>query len=246
VLVLSISPDDWHGNVLEEVGYLSETCTLVVWRDPSTRERSLEGQFRGDQFAGARLQATGPTPVELHRAASPDCSVGGRWKRFSHPSWPITFDYPSTWFLSATQDQIFLACPSTDQLRWGMESIYFDQGAGPDSLTDAPATYADGFQRIGRRWWWKTSSEPCSDSGGPAVCAPARQVRRSGMQVVGAEVCGERVCEMDVLFLKSSWWVRVSSRGLGDFEPPEPGASDRLSFDGDGVFERVMRSIRPR
>ena len=220
-------------------------------------------------IAGRRLVGTRehparpPVTVSLRIVPAMDCSGSGTWRRFVSARWPITFDYPASWRLAEDGDDIVIECPDAGSLAWGGAPIWFQLGRDRKNvLADdgRRGTRIDSFVSFGNDQWLigeNCEERPPDDLG--AFCGVARQSRWRGMTVLqgsagehrryrpGAGYVGQGGGIMSYAFLIGDTWVRIHSADT-------PVSLDKLRlrsagpvlFDGDGVTERMVRSIRLR
>ena len=212
-----------------------------------------------DRLEGIRTDVSGAKEeVRLHQSTAVDCSGAGAWRTFRSDEWPITFSYPSSWRLSEHdygfggehEFGIELTCPDPARLSRGGFSITLVRGTGE------PEDFRFVRTDSGR---WMIGGRDCVDATPtdlPLGCAFARSGRRFGMTVLqgsagehrlyrpGGGYVGQGPGILSYLFTFGSDWVTLDSQ-----DPPawdlgnKPGP---VLFDGDGVTERLVRSIRPR
>lgn len=213
-------------------------------------------------LVGAREHPAGPpTPVSLRVVPALDCSGSGAWRTFASARWPITFTYPASWRLAEDGDSIVVECPDAARLAWGGAPISFHLGHGrEDVLADdgRRGTRIDGFISFGGDQWLIGDSceeRPPDDLG--VFCNVARQSKWRGMTVLqgsagehrryrpGAGYVGQGGGVMSYVFVIGDTWVAIESRdtpaSIDDLGSPGP-----VLFDGDGVTERVVRSMALR
>ena len=93
------------------------------------RDDDCDVQFEGRRrFGGSvwqvRIESTGHVtgtrrltdgriePFVFNVVPKTACDGAGEWRTFSDPAWPITFDYPASWKLTADHDDVNIECPS--------------------------------------------------------------------------------------------------------------------------------------
>ncbi len=246
-------------------GQLSDDCEVhLTERGAIGREAAtwVIGFTTDNQLAGARReeQSSASVPITLRMVAPIDCSGRGTWRRFSSDRWPITFEYPVSWRLEERSDGLVLQCPDPGRLAFGGAPIHVEVGAGAGEAVQTEdgrrGTRIGGFLRLtGDQWWY--GYDACEEVPRRLFCEQARRSTRRGMTVLQASVGEDRLYRpgggyvgqgpgvLRYAFLLRDSWVTVDSQ-----DPPDwldtihtPGP---VIFDGDGVTERMVRSIRPR
>jgi hypothetical protein len=216
----------------------------------------------GQGLVGTREHPTRPpATVSLRIVPATDCSGSGAWRTFASARWPIAFDYPASWGLAENSDDVVVECPDVASLARGGAPIWFRLGQGrEDVLADdgRRGTRIDRFISLGNDQWLigETCEERPPDDLG-VFCRVARQSKWRGMTVLqgsagehrryrpGAGYVGQGGGIMSYAFLIADTWVVIHSHdtpaSIDDLGSPGP-----VLFDGDGVTERMVRSIRLR
>jgi hypothetical protein len=241
-------------------GTLTNDCQLRL-RDSS------DGVWRLRFVAGQRLVGTRefsarpPTAVSLRVVPAMDCSGRGAWRTFASPRWPITFDYPASWRFAESGNDLVVECPDAARLAWGGAPIWFRLGEGRENIVAADGrrgTRIDAFMTFGNDEWLigDTCEERQPDDLG-VFCTVAKRSTWRGMTVLqgsagedrryraGAGYVGQGGGIMSYAFLIGDIWVRIHSQDA-------PASIDALGspgpvlFEGVGVTERIVRSIKLR
>lgn len=191
------------------------------------------------------------------------CEGEGEWRTFSSPDWPITFDYPASWKVTADEDDVNLECPSVASLARGGSFLTFERGRFPPP--DAIAIQTDAF--IDPYWFvrraggdWRVKDVECDVEAAPAAddpCYPARRSERHGMTVLQGAAGEHRLYRTGVgylgqgggilryLWILDDRWVSLDSTSWSHYDDVGRQGGPVL-FDGDAVGDRVVRSVRPR
>src|SRR5688572_20609175 len=147
----------------------------------------------GVDITGTRRLADGRSePVAFKVVPETTCDGGGEWRTFSAPGWPITFEYPASWKLTADQDDINIECPSLTRLAIGGSFLTFERGRFPPPGTKPDSPIAEEFNEP---YWffrrpgdvWRVKDGQCDpEAPRPQAddCAPARNSQRNGMTVL--------------------------------------------------------------
>ena len=214
----------------------------------------------GRQVAGTREHPAGlSSAVSLRKISALDCSGRGAWRTFKSPAWPITFDYPASWRLVESGNDILLDCPDARSLALGGQEIWFRRGQGrEDSVANngRRVTRIDGFVSFENNQW--LAGDTCEDRPDDLglSCEVARQSRWRGMTVlqgltgehrlyrVGHGYIGQGGGMTRYAFLVGDAWLRIFSHA----PPVSIGAAGPgpVVFDGNSVTARIVRSIRRR
>jgi hypothetical protein len=219
-------------------------------------------KIAGRRVVGTRADRAGVSrPVSLQIVPATDCSGRGPWRSFSSPRWPITFSYPASWRLAEEGDHIVLQCPDAASMAWGGAPIWFQRGQGREAVVardGRKASRIDAFLTFGDDRWLvgETCDERAADDLG-VFCTVARQSVWRGMTVLqgaagehrlyraGGGYVGQGGGIMAYAFLLGETWVAVQSHdtpaSYDDLGSPGP-----VLFHGDGVTERLVRSIKVR
>lgn len=191
-------------------------------------------------ITGTRRLADGRTePLAFNVVPETQCDWKGDWRTFSAPDWPITFEYPASWKLTADQDDINIECPSVSHLAVGGSFLTFERGRFPPSNTKPGAEVGEEFNEP---YWffrrpgdvWRVKDGRCdpqaprgSRSGlGPRGsgleepdvddCAPARRSERNGMTVLQGAAGEHRLYRPGVGYLGQGGGIARYLWILGD------------------------------
>ena len=254
-------------------GTMTEPCSIrfeeVDYDSRATGAWAIT--FANDRLSGVRTDASGAREVvTLRPSAEVDCSGTGPWRAFRSDQWPITFSYPSSWRLSEHdygfggehKFGIQLTCPDPARLSSGGFSITLVRGTGFKPFETETGRKGE---RVNIRFFrarpgpWMVGDEECVEATAtdlPFRCAFARTAQRFGMTVLQGSVGEHRLYRpgggyvgqgpgiLRYAFLLDDEWVTLDSE-----DPPAWDLDDKpgpARFDGDGVTERIVRSIRPR
>lgn len=247
-------------------GVVAPDCSFQLTELDSMRRKTGTWvlRFTAGRLEGSRTDAVSGiiSGIVLEWAPEVDCSGRGAWRTFRSSSWPITFSYPANWQLSEDADGLELLCPSPDRLIYSDgRAITIERGVGfrtavtRDGRTGTAAGFF--FVRFPPRPWMIGDYDWCATEGpGGPGCYGTRTGRRFGMTVVqgsGGEdrlytrygYVGQGWGNITYLFVHGTRWVTLQSHDLPEWsaETERPGPA---RFDGTGVTERIVRSIRPR
>ena len=244
---------------LSMIGSLTPDCQLQledasggVWRLRFVGENRLDGTVE---------RSPGDTaPVSLTFAPPKDCSGRGPWRKFSSADWPVTFEYPASWRLAESEDGIVIECPDAGNLAWGGSAIRLRAGRGREAVVTEEGDHGTtvGTFVSFRPGEWLAGE--CRDGDEHTLfCNPARKSVWRGMTVLqgsggenrhyragGGGYVGQGSFIMSYAFLlRGDRWVSIDSQ-----DPPDSidrmFSSGLVIFAGDGVTERLVRSIRPK
>jgi hypothetical protein len=256
-------PDRWKPTdvgtrtVVNVDGTLAPDCAMQM-QDPDS------GAWRLHFATPERLEGTlerpdGRSTLSLRVVPATDCGAGGAWRTFRSPAWPITFDYPASWRLAEQDSSAVIACPSAEKLAWGGSAIWLTRGRGREAfVTDdgRSGTSIGLFATFGNGEW--LVGQACDESDPGLLCGPARRSEWRGMTVLqgpagedrryragGGAYLGQGAGTMAYLFLMRDAWVEIQSQDTPD-SITAMGTAGPVIFDGDGVTERLVRSIRPK
>ena len=184
----------------------------------------------------------------------------GHGDMYVSSTWPVTFEYPGAWQVSDVDDSLIFDCPDPIKLIWGGVDIRMKRGTGTGERVNTPRGPGVEFEKfflLGRDWFAGDSCRKEADPLNPFPCLRARQSTTNGMTVIQSELpmesrrggvigyLGQGAPPVQYLFLRQDAWVIV--RGAPDESadsfPEGPGP---VLFDGDGILQRIVRSIRPR
>ena len=244
-------------------GVVAPDCSFQLNEIDSTRR--ITGtwvlRFTAGHFEGTRTDAASglTSRIVLQHAPDVDCSGREAWHQFRSARWPITFSYPANWQLTEDDDGIELLCPSPDRLVYDGRPISLERGVGfKRTVTDAGrkgTTAGRFFVRYPPAPWLVGDYECGEGRAWMLKCQPARTGRRFGMLVLqgsGGEdrqysrrgYVGQGGGSIVYLFARGNQWVTLHSHDTPAWDlDDQPGPA---RFDGDGVTERIVRSIRPR
>ena len=215
-----------------------------------------------DRLEGTRtdLRSSETLPIALRRTDPVDCSGKGPWRTFRSDRWPITFSYPAGWHASES-DSLEIVCPDPGQLAWGGFPIILEQGAGFEPaapINGNPPQRVGEFLRFGSGTWMRASDDECDPMELIVTrCSTARAARRLGITIVQANGGEDRIYRpgggyvgqgggtIVYLLVAGTRWVQIVSHDLPDWSD-EIDRGGPARFDGTGITERMVRSIRPR
>ena len=222
-----------------------------VWRVRFTTSQQVQGTR---EHAGVSLA------VSLQVASSVDCSGRGLWRRFDSPGWPIAFEYPESWRLAESGDIITIECPDAASMAFGGRPITLQLGRGEASIvTDdgRPGRRIGRFVTLGKNEW--LIGEYCEEREVDFPgCNRARRSAWRGMTVLqgaagehrlyrpGGGYVGQGGGIMDYLFMLKNAWVNLRTEDTPASYDDLHAPGTEVIFDGDGVTERLVRSIRVR
>lgn len=255
-------PDRWtpvsdRETVLGLDGTMTAACELYLTdSDEGVWELRLVADTR---LEGVREFPPGTSvPVVLDVVPRLDCSGEGRWQRFRSPSWPISFEYPASWRLGQTDEYMMIGCPDAELIAWGGGTISFKKGQGVEETVGSDgrrATRMGQFSTFDNREWFVGLCDEVPSY--TLFCNPARQSRQRGMTVLqgafgehrryrpAAGYVGQGPGIAWYLFVVGDKWIEIQSEYTPEFFDKLDKAGPVI-FDGDGVTERVIRSITPR
>jgi hypothetical protein len=257
---------------------LADSVTAAIGRngdlDCDVRLQGEEGiddsvwQLRIDssvRVTGTHRTTDGRTePVAFTVVPETSCDGAGEWRTFSSPAWPIVFEYPADWTITADEDDVNLECPSVTRLASGGSYLTFERGQFPqpdrksvaddDSFTE-PYWF---LRRAGDDWRVKdvgcdSEAKPGSDDG----CYPARRSERNGMTVLqgaagehrtyraGIGYMGQGGGIMRYLWVLGDRWISLDSTESSRYDDVGRKGGPVL-IDGHDVGDRVVRSVRLR
>jgi hypothetical protein len=261
-----IYPNRWHAgrrSATDEFsldGTLTNDCQIRlndsgggVWR-----LRFIPGQ----RLVGTREHpARPPATVSLRIVPRMDCSGRGPWRTFASARWPITFDYPASWRLAENGTELVVECPDPASLAWGGAPIVFRLGRGRQNVVaddKRRGTRIGAFITFGNdQWLIGDSCEGLSPGDQSVFCTVARQSKWRGMTVLqgaagehrryrpGGGYVGQGGGIMSYAFLIGDAWVLIDSRDT-PASIDDLGSAGPVLFEGTGVTERLVRSIKLR
>ena len=221
---------------------------------------------RIDHITGTRRLADGRIePFVFTIVPETACDGAGEWRTFSDPDWPITFDYPASWKLTADHDDVNIECPSVTRLAMGGAYLTFERGQfqPPDgkSAPESKSSFNEPYwfvRRAGDDWRIKgLGCDPEAGAAQPDDCHPARRSERNGMTVLQGAAGEHRLYRPGVGYLGQGGGIARYLWVLGDrwisLDSTERSHYDDIGleggpvlFAGDTVGDRVVRSVRPR
>ena len=193
------------------------------------------------------------------------CDGAGEWRAFNSADWPITFEYPASWSITADRDDITVECPSITRLAFGGEWLTFEQGRfvprGVSSRDKTGSAYSEPFWfvRVGEDDW-RVSDKGCADPSSSAgeSCRPARRSEHHGVTILQQEAGEHRLHRFGIgylgagpgitryLFIIGDRWVSLDAAASSSHHQDIGREGGQVLLEGDGVADRVVRSIRPR
>ena len=198
-----------------------------------------------DQLRGHRRLSDGRTEdIAFSIVTATPCSGAGVWRTFSSPEWPITFDYPAAWAITADHDDIAVECPSVTRLANGGSWLSFEQG---QFESDAPFWFSRATEDD-----WRVNAGAC------AACPRARRSERNGITMLQGTAGEHRLYRPGVgylgpgsgitryLFIAGDRWVSLDMAGPNGHHDDIGDAGGAVLLDGDTVGDRLVRSIRRR
>jgi hypothetical protein len=220
---------------------------------------------RVDITGTRRLVEGRSEPVAFTVVPETMCDGAGEWRTFGASDWPITFEYPASWKLTADQDDINIECPSVTGLAIGGSFLTFERGRFPPPGTRPGAPSGEAFTEP---YWfvkrpgdvWRVKDLGCDPEGPreqPDRCAPARMSERNGMTLLQGAAGEHRLYRPGVgylgqgggiaryLWILGDRWISLDSTEWTHFDDIRSEAGPAL-IDGDDVGERVVRSLQPR
>ena len=230
--------------------------------DDSVWQLRIESSVR---VTGTHRTTDGRTePVTFNVVPETACDGAGEWRTFSAPDWPVTFDYPADWALTADADDVNLECPSPKELASGGSFLTFERGEFPPA--DRKSVRQDVsftepywfFRRAGDDW--RVKGLGCDAEANRARddrCYPARRSDANGMTVLqgaagehrryrpGKGYIGQGAGIMRYLWILGDRWISLDSTEWTHAGDAGTKGGPVL-IDGDDVGERVVRSVRPR
>ena len=240
-------------------GEFTDTCEIQLI---DSGGGTWELRVADGRLIGTRDEPGGQSPaVELRVVPETDCSARGAWLTFKSQQWPVTFDYPASWRVGEDGRDVVVQCPSAERMANGGNEIWLQLGQGKEPVVAEDGRRGEGidaFVTWGNGQW--LIGDGCDD-GPPADdsfrCRPARKSVRNGMTVlqgswgehrlyrIGGGYTGQGPGIMSYLFLLGDAWIRIHSHERVE-SIDQMGVSGPVVFDGDGVAERLVRSIKPR
>jgi len=255
-------PERWSpvqvkaGAALSVDGEFTDDCQMRledakggVWRLRFVTNRRLEGTMKESSGGTAKLSLDVVPPR--------GCEGDGPWRRYDSVKWPVTFEYPSSWRLGEREDGIVIGCPDAEALAWGDFTIWMSLGEGREAIVTEDgrhATRVATFTNFGNDVWLEGD---CEEPDHPSVsCNSVRKSLWRGIIVLQAVTGFRRYRAGEggyvgmgdavryLFILPDDRWVIIDSTqappDLGD-EMLSPGP---VSFEGDNVTQRLVRSIR--
>jgi hypothetical protein len=234
-------------------------------RDTDDSVWSLRIASPGEVTGTRRLRDGQTEAIAFRIVPNTPCEDQGEWRAFSSPDWPIAFDYPAGWVITHDHDDIALECPSVAQLARGGSWLSFEQGhfAPRDARSagdDGSFTEPFWFSRLADDDW-RVNDQACglpSLSADRSACRPARRSERNGMTVLqaaagehrlyrpGVGYLGQGVGITRYLFVAGDRWVSLDMAGTNSHDDDIGSEGGPVLLDGDGVGDRVVRTVRRR
>jgi hypothetical protein len=201
----------------------------------------IDGRLTSGGLVGAWQSghATGtPRAVNLTRTSEPSCDGRGEWRRYSSPSWPISFAYPSSWHLEPRKpvdsdvtegEAVILECPDPKSLAYGLALQFSKEIQRGRSVSD--------FVACGGDEWKYGDGCDCENS---QFCRTPRIERRADITIFQADQIEYRMYCQDggyvgqgeghrFMLSLDNKWIQFYGIGL-----PSP------------VMERILQSTRAR
>jgi hypothetical protein len=219
------------------------------------------------RVTGTRLGPDGHADAVRFRIV-PDtpCEGTGSWRTYSSPAWPIMFDYPADWAVTADADDVNIECPSVARLAAGGSWLTFERGRfsspGAAAATERQATRGDPYWFVRLRGDdWRVLDAGCADRAtdpAPGRCPPARQSVRNGLTILQGAAGDHRLYRSGVgylgpgggitryLFVLGDEWVSLDSAGSSAHYDDVGTDGGPVLLDGNAVGDRVIRSIKAR
>jgi hypothetical protein len=218
-------------------------------------EKALFSRTRGRFVGHHQPRGAARSAVSLELVPEPPCDGRGPWRTFRSAAWPITFDYPNSWLISAGDDQtmaaITLQCPSLRQFLSGLDVIELRTGFGTGRIEKGPEgrpirRLREFFTADGNDWFagfcWEDGGSMDVDDNGvlDAPCAEARRSIVGGTTVLQATPHEYRSpTPLLFLFLLPDRWVDL-----------QRSVNDEIYGRGeivlrDDVVSRLVRSVKP-
>jgi hypothetical protein len=256
-------PDRWKPGdvgwrtVVSVDGTLGRDCAMEL-DDPDGNTWRLHFVTR-ERLEGTLERPDGHASLSLRVVPAIDCGGGGAWRTFSSPRWPVTFDYPASWRLAEEDTTAIIECPSAERLAWGGLGIWLTLGSGRETIVTEDGrsgTRIGRFVTFGNGEW--LVGEACEEPDPGLSCRPARRSEWRGMTVLqgsagedrryragGGSYLGQGSGIMRYVFVLGDAWVAIESQDT-PASIEAMGSAGPVIFDGDGVTERLVRSIKPR
>ena len=97
----------------------------------------LKAQLTAEGLAGTWLGSGEENGVDFHlkTVAQPKCDGSEGWRVFKDAHWPVTFSYPGSWHVSASEDSITLTCPDPSLMAYDGYEISVSQGTTANNAT---------------------------------------------------------------------------------------------------------------
>jgi|EndMetStandDraft_3_1072993.scaffolds.fasta_scaffold259606_1 hypothetical protein len=218
------------------------------------KEEVLVSRTRGRFVGYHRPRGARRSAIRLELVPEPPCDGRGPWRTFRSAAWPITFEYPSSWLISAGDDQamaaITLECPSLRQSLSGSDIIELRAGFGTGQIEKGPEgqlirRLREFFTADGNDWFtgycWEDGGSMDVDHNGvlDAPCAEARRSIVGGTTVLQATPHEYRSpTPLLFMFLLPDGWVDLQCSGDDDLY----GRGEVVL--GDDVVSRLVRSVK--
>jgi hypothetical protein len=139
----------------------------------------VKGQLNEGELVGAWTPKGEETGISFRfkAVAQPKCDGTEPWKSFHDSHWPITFSYPASWHVSATQDSITLTCPDASLMAYDEHEIRIWQGPEANNA-------ASDVVQCGDKWIYGYGCKCGRNIDG---CKEAVAAEQEGMTVLTAD-----------------------------------------------------------
>jgi hypothetical protein len=169
----------WTSGELESIemtALSARDATAAVLRGHFT-ERGLDGVW----LVGGEENGTA---FQLKTASEAKCDGSGGWKTFQDGHWPVTFSYPASWHVDASDNRVTLTCPDPSVMAYDGYEISVMQGEDANTATT-------DLVQCGDKWIYGSNCK-CEDA---TRCKDAPAVDRGGMTILqGGQMEWRTVC----------------------------------------------------
>jgi hypothetical protein len=227
-------------------------CAVQLTRPDGDDVWTLRIESRAQVSGHRRLRDGRVEDIAFRIVPETPCTGAGEWRTFSSPDWPITFDYPAAWAITADHDDVAVECRSVSSLAIGGSWLSFEQGQFKSAGGDIESfTEPYWFSRLGKDDW-RVNSWSC-----PA-CPPARRSELNGITMLQGAAGEHRMYRPDLgylgagsgitryLFIVGERWVSLDMAGPNGHYDDIGEDGGPVLLDGDAVGDRLVRSIRRR